>query len=435
MIALPHLASRLYGTPLLIARAKLDVILSVLGERVGWPPPETALPLPPSRPLALTSPGIALIPVVGTLVRRTLGMEAASGLTSYGEIAESIDAAMADPNVEGILLDIDSPGGEAGGVFELGERIRAADAVKPVWAIANDAAFSAAYAIGCAASRLVLTRTAGVGSIGVIAMHVDQTVRDAQQGYHYTAITAGSCKNDFSPHEALDREASARLQAEVDRLYGLFVDHVATLRQIDPKVVRATEAGLYFGADAIHAGLADGISSFDATLAEFSQFLTARRTPIRTVTRALCVSTALHQENPAMPDPEIPDCPEPTNPAVQPPPTEPPSPESNPVEPPSPEKGSTEPTPQESACAVRREAAAIAETCLLAGFPEQAAGFIAAGKNAADVRRSLLHLKAERQSPEIISLIAPDAGMSATASTDDGAALRAAIKKLHPSKE
>lgn len=109
MIALPHLASRLYGTPLLIARAKLDVILSVLGNRIGWPQPETALPLPPPRPCAETPPGIALIPVVGTLVRRTLGMEAASGLTSYGEIAALVGEALANPSVEGILLDIDSP--------------------------------------------------------------------------------------------------------------------------------------------------------------------------------------------------------------------------------------------------------------------------------------------------------------------------------------
>ena len=428
---LPYLASRLYGTPLLIARTKLDVILSVLGERIGWPQPETALPLPPPRPRAETPPGIALIPVVGTLVRRALGMEAASGLTSYGEIAALVDEALADPSVEGILLDIDSPGGEAGGVFELGERIRAADAVKPIWAIANDAAFSAAYAIGCAASRLILTRTAGVGSIGVIAMHVDQTVRDAQQGYHYTAITAGSCKNDFSPHEALDREASARLQAEVDRLYGLFIDHVATLRQLEPRLVRSTEAGLYFGADAVNACLADDVGSFDATLAEFRQFLTARRTTLQTVTRAFSVTTALHQENLAMPDHEIPES---TNPAVQPPSSEPLTQENSSVEPPSPEKGSPEPTSQDSAAAVRREAAAIAETCLLAGFPEQAAGFIAAGKSATEVRRNLLHLKAERQSPEIVSLIAPDAGVSA-ATTDDGAALRAAIKKLHPTKE
>ena len=112
-----------------------------------------------------------MIPVVGSLVRRTVGLDPASGFTSYAEIAGMVDAAISDPSVEGILLDIDSPGGEAGGVFELGERLRAADAVKPIWAVASDAAYSAAYAIGCAASRLVVTRTGGVGSIGVIAMH------------------------------------------------------------------------------------------------------------------------------------------------------------------------------------------------------------------------------------------------------------------------
>ena len=209
---LPHLASRLYGTPLLIARSKLEVILSVLGERIGWPEPTAGLPAyPVPRSPNTSAPGIAVIPVHGTLVRRALGVEAASGMISYGEIAAMIGAAVADGAVAGILLDVDSPGGEAGGVFELGERIRAANAVKPVWAVANDSAFSAAYAIACSASRMFVTSTAGVGSIGVIAMHVDQTVRDAKDGYRYTAITAGARKNDFSPHEVLTNDAHASL--------------------------------------------------------------------------------------------------------------------------------------------------------------------------------------------------------------------------------
>ena len=220
-----------------------------------------------------------MIPVYGTLVRRTVGLEAASGLASYGDIAAMMDAAIADPGIDGILLEVDSPGGEAGGVFELGERIRAADAVKPVWAIASDSAFSAAYAIACAASRLTITRTGGVGSIGVIAMHVDQSVRDTQQGYRYTAITAGNHKNDFSPHEPLDQEAGARLQAEVDRLYGMFADHVAAMRKITPEAVRATQAGLYFGDEAVGAGLADAVASLDTVLTDFSRFLAARRSP------------------------------------------------------------------------------------------------------------------------------------------------------------
>jgi len=71
---------------------------------------------------------------------------------------------LADPRVRGIVLDIDSPGGEAAGLFDLADRIAAARAIKPIWAVANDAAFSAAYALAASASCVTLTRTAGVGS-------------------------------------------------------------------------------------------------------------------------------------------------------------------------------------------------------------------------------------------------------------------------------
>ena len=270
---LPHLASRLYGTPLLLVRSKLDVILSVLGERVQWPTAKEALAVPAPRANVGAAPGIALIPVYGTLVRRSLGLDAASGLTSYGQVAAMLDAALVDASITGILLDIDSPGGEAGGVFELAQRVRAANAVKPVWAVASDSAFSAAYAIASAASRIYVSQTGGVGSIGVIAMHVDQTARDAQDGYRFTAVTAGAHKHDFSPHEPLDPDAYALLQAEVDRLYGLFVDHVATMRGLNAAAVRATEAGLYFGPNAISVGLADRLGTTESALVDFASYL------------------------------------------------------------------------------------------------------------------------------------------------------------------
>ena len=176
---LPHLASRLFGTPLLVHRAKLDVILAVLGDRRNIQPPAADLALPGPRKLPSGTPGIAVIPVHGTLVKRTAGLDAASGLTSYTEVAAMLDSALADPQVAGILLDIDSPGGEASGSFELARRVREASAVKPVWAVANDSAYSAAYAIGSAATRLIVSETGGVGSIGVIALHIDQSVKDA----------------------------------------------------------------------------------------------------------------------------------------------------------------------------------------------------------------------------------------------------------------
>jgi signal peptide peptidase SppA len=413
---LPHLASRLYGTPLLLARAKLDVILSVLGERVNWPESDLAVPLVPKRPTIDAPVGIAVIPVVGSLVRRTVGLDPASGFTSYAEIAGMVDAALADSTVEGIVLDIDSPGGEAGGVFELGERIRAADAVKPVWAVASDTAFSAAYAIGCSASRLLVSRTGGVGSIGVIAMHVDQTARDAQQGYRYTPITAGDHKNDFSPHEKLGPEAHARLQAEVDRLYVMFVEHVAAMRRLDADAVRATEAGIYFGMDAVTAGLADTVGSLDAVLAEFSSFLVARRARGHTMSdssRLSAVTPSTLMENSTMPltDP------------VDHPVTDEPVPSAAP-EADKPVADEASPATTE---ANRADALAIAELCQLAGHPELTAAFLAEGVSEAQVRKTLLASRAD--SPEIRSTIAPDAS-SPQQSQSAANPLIAAVKKL-----
>ncbi|MEF8717506.1 MAG: S49 family peptidase [Candidatus Accumulibacter necessarius] len=405
----PHLASRLYGTPLLLARAKLDILLAVLGERIGWPEPHAAVALPTPRALPDAPAGLAVIPVYGTLVRRALGLEAASGLTSYSAIGALLDGALADPRVTGILLDVDSPGGEAGGVFELAQRIRAADRVKPVWAIAADSAFSAAYVLASAASRVYVTQTGGVGSIGVIALHVDQSARDAQQGYRYTAITAGEQKNDFSPHEPLDPAAHARLQAEVDRLYGIFIDHVAMMRDLEPRFVRSTQAGLYFGPEALAAGLADAQGSFDDAVTDLGVFLATRRSPGLSLTagRSLLASSLLSQEISTMTDRITPDVtsrvtPEPVAPA------EPATSLDRPASDADPETSTPADDPVQSAiAATRADALAIAELCQLAGYPQRIVTFLAQGASASEVRRDLLATRAE--SPEIASRLAPDA--------------------------
>ena len=175
MTDLPYLASRLYGTPLLIARPKLEVILGVVarklaGDTLATPPPATV-------DAGMTGglqnlEGIAVLPVLGTLVRRASYIGAASGLTSYHDIEAMAETAFADPMVKAVLLEIDSSGGEAGGVFDLALRLRALSQTsdKPLWAIADEAALSAAYAIACAADRVWLTRTAEVGSIGVVCV-------------------------------------------------------------------------------------------------------------------------------------------------------------------------------------------------------------------------------------------------------------------------
>ncbi len=433
---LVHLASRLYGTPLLIARPKLDVILSVLGSRIGLPDLDMAIPLPmPRQSTTSGQAGIAVIPVVGTLVRRSMGIEAASGLMSYGEIEARLDAALADPQVAGILLDLDSPGGEAGGVFELADRIRAASAIKPIWAHANDSAYSAAYAIAAAASRLTLSQTAGVGSIGVIALHVDQSAKDAKDGLNYTAVFAGSHKNDFSPHEPLTPQATTALQTEVDRLYDIFVNQVGEMRGIDPDAVRATEAGLLFGDAAVTAGLADAVMSFDQVLIEFSNALdaqhrlatpstgAAKRGPLARASPAsrnarpqISSQQQSHLEK-TMTDHEQ------HHPLDESDPETTPDPEDTPAQEPI--------TPPVSASIVgahakgRIEAQAIAEICLIAGTPHRTAEFLASGMNEAQVRRALLEARAEQ--PEIASRITADAG---TTVRPESSPVVSAVKKL-----
>ena len=408
-----YLASRLFGTPLLIHRPKLDVILSVVGQRIGMADvptlPSMDMAVYQRPPAAATPDGIAVIPIHGSLVKRSLGMEAASGLTSYGEIAAMLDAALADPHVSGILLDIDSPGGEASGSFELARRVREVAAMKPVWAVANDAAYSAAYAIAASAQRLFVTETGGVGSIGVIALHVDQSVKDAKDGYRFTAITAGAHKNDYSPHEPLSDTAKSELQGEVDRLYSIFTEHVAAMRDLDVDAVRATEAGLFFGSNAVAQGLADGLQTLEVTLSEFHSYLNARNHPPSQVRGVIRAEAAHPLQELIMSVPQD-----------------------------TPEETLSETIGVDEAAVLvaqaRREvtqsAQAIAEVCMLAGCPDRAAQFIAAGKTEAEVRRALIDARAaQTEATAIRSTITVDAG-TATPSHTETSPIVAAVKKL-----
>jgi len=442
---LPHLACRVFGTPLLIARAKLDVILSVLMPRLSVSPDlhgiardsviDIASTVQPggiaiaASTIDLTAmdamhTGIAVIPIYGSLVKRTVGLQVESGLTSYAAIADQIDSAVADPGVSGIVLDIDSPGGEAAGVFELSRRIRAAGAKKSIWAVANDAAFSAAYAIAASAERLFITETAGVGSIGVIALHVDQSAKDATDGLRYTAITAGEHKNDFSPHEPLSIQAHASLQAEVDRLYAIFTDQVAQMRGIKVQAVRATQAALFFGDEAVKAGLADGVLSLDAAVSEMKNQLFASR--LRGPSLSVLAGPALARASPEtsfdstqnqllsnevtqeifMPQDN-------PNPTIHPAADATTAPIAAVASAPVVDAAAPMPGPVTDPAALaqliseaRKEASqaatkhlqqsvqAIAELCLIAGCPDRAAQFIAAGKTEAEVRRSLIEGRA-----------------------------------------
>lgn len=286
-MAYPRLASRLYNCCLLLEPGKAEVIEAVFrahaeGKAADLPKfeasdrPELATAIALRRSdngYAISDAGVAVLPVHGTLVQRAGGLDALSGLTGYNQVSRRLQAAMEDPEVRGVLLEIDSPGGEAAGVWDLAAQI--ADSAKPVFAHANEMAFSAAYAIAAAADELHVPAAGMVGSVGVIMMHVDQSQLDAKRGLVYTPIFAGKRKADFSGHAPLTARARETAQAQVDRLYQIFVDQVARDRGIDAAVVRNTEAALLTPGQAIDLGMADRQSSFGESLAALTDQVSA----------------------------------------------------------------------------------------------------------------------------------------------------------------
>lgn len=191
----------------------------------------------------------------------------------YTNLKKFFRAALTDSEVQGILFNLDSPGGEAGGMFDLADAIYAARGIKPIWAIANEEAFSAAYGIASAADRIYVTRTGGVGSVGVVAVHVEYSQENEMLGWTYTLFRGGKYKAEQNGIEPLTGHAQESIQSEVDRIYGMFVDLVARNRDLPAEKIRATEAALYFGENAVQAGLADRLGNFEQALDDLKRFI------------------------------------------------------------------------------------------------------------------------------------------------------------------
>jgi signal peptide peptidase SppA len=284
-----QIAQRAFNTPLMADPAKALAFLSGLGPRITgqditFPGVETSSvdPLataPPARaslfgtdltqryqrngsqPFTLVD-GIAVIEIAGTLVHRGAWIGQSSGLTSYEGIAAQIGAALSDPAVRGIALDIDSFGGEVAGAFDLADRIRAARAQKPVQAFVAEHALSAGYALASQADRIILPRTGAVGSIGVVALHTDMSGALDQKGIAVTLIHAGAHKIDANPYQPLPEAVHDQMQRELEIVRFLFAETVAAGRgdRLSDTAALATEAAVFRGADAIAAGLADELA-------------------------------------------------------------------------------------------------------------------------------------------------------------------------------
>jgi signal peptide peptidase SppA len=279
---LTGVAMRVFNQPLAIAGDKLDIIVrNVVLPRLGGDV-NAALVVDQDKsdrkPYSVTPEGVALIDVSGTLVRKSFGLRPWSGMTSYEWLSGELATALADPDVRGLLLCCDSPGGEVAGLFDIVDEFYAARGQKPIFASICEQACSAAYAIASAADKIYITRTAAAGSVGIVMCHADQSDYDKKQGFRYEYIYFGERKIDGNPHEPLSDGARAVLEEEGRRCYGMLTQAVARNRRMTLKAVQETEAGLYFAEQAIDAGLADDMGTTDVAYAALVDEIARRAT-------------------------------------------------------------------------------------------------------------------------------------------------------------
>ena len=283
------LLSEFLTTPWALMPERLQTMAGVLTRWSAGEPPtdETMFQIQSERVLrdtrkqmaaANAGSGIAVLPLYGVVTQRGNMVDDISGpgSTSTQQFTSALRQVLADDTVGQILIDIDSPGGSVYGVAELASEIVKARAQKPVVAVANSLAASAAYWIGCSASEFYVTPGGEVGSIGVWQAHFDYSKALEEEGVKTTLISAGKFKVEGNPYVPLDPEAQAFMQSRVDDYYNAFIQAVAVGRGVTVDVVRnGLGEGRVLGADAALAQrMVDGIASFDDVLARMQAKVT-----------------------------------------------------------------------------------------------------------------------------------------------------------------
>jgi signal peptide peptidase SppA len=226
--------------------------------------------------------GIQVLPLHGMVVQRAPAVEDVSGggTVSTQMFTQALRAALADDAVDGIIIDVDSPGGSVFGVGELADEIYAARGSKPIYAVANSCAASAAYWIAASAAKVFATPGGEVGSIGVFAAHEDLSRALDAEGVKTTLISAGKYKTEGNAYEPLTPEAKAAVQDRVDSYYGQMTRDIARGRGAPVDSVRnGMGQGRIVGANkAVQMGMVDGIGTLDQVVGQMARDLRAGTT-------------------------------------------------------------------------------------------------------------------------------------------------------------
>lgn len=224
-----------------------------------------------SQTSAQSGGGTMVIPVYGVLTNRAHAKAASTMMTSAEELGADIRAAMRDPDVGRIVLDVDSPGGSAFGVQEVGDAIWEARQAKPVIAVINATAASGGYWIASQASEVVLTPSGMVGSIGAYMAHLDRSAQYEKEGQKVTYVYAGKHKVEGNDTGPMSDETLAYVQTMADQCYASFVQAVARGRGVTVGVAGGESFGqgrMVMADAAIKAGMVDRVGTLSQVLSE-----------------------------------------------------------------------------------------------------------------------------------------------------------------------
>jgi signal peptide peptidase SppA len=272
MMTTQHISRNLLETPWAILPTKMEAIVEMVtryftGEKLSAEEVQMRVN-GATRPSERTAGAIAVLPLFGTIVPRANLFTNASGATSAEIFGKRFDELINDPSVGAIILDVDSPGGQVAGIEEVSKKIFDARGRKPVVAVANHLAASAAYWIATAADELVVTPSGEVGSIGVFAAHEDMSESLAKEGIKVTMISEGKYKTEGNPYEPLSEESKAAIQERVAEVYDSFIKAVARNRGVKAADVREGfgEGRVVSAKKAVQLGMADRVGTLDETI-------------------------------------------------------------------------------------------------------------------------------------------------------------------------
>jgi signal peptide peptidase SppA len=259
------------GQPWFILPEKLEAICEFIEAKsrgVEFNEREIASRVAAATPGQRQSGAVAVLPLFGVISQRVNLMSDISGGTSIERFTAAFRQLVSDSSVKAIVLDVDSPGGAVYGVDELSQEIFKARGTKPIVAVANSFAASAAYYIASAADEVVITPSGEVGSIGTVMVHIEESKWLEKEGFGVRMLYAGKYKTEGNPYEPMTDEAAAAFQGRIDEYYDAFVKAVARNRGTAVATVKSDYGqGRVLGAKAaLAAGMVDRIATLDQTI-------------------------------------------------------------------------------------------------------------------------------------------------------------------------